>query len=147
MALRKRPPNSRNPERSTFLLFHQTQQKIDLEQNKLLRKYKLTPRQFIILQTIDYHPLISQNQIQKYTKIDRTTISEIIKKLEIKNLVDCQLNADDRRHKEIRISNKGRNILRRLQANIEKKESDFLKELIFKTQKKFLDSLKKYVKD
>ncbi len=146
MPIRKRPPNSKNPEKSVFLLFHQAQQKMDTEQNKLLNKYKITPRQFIILQTIDYHPMTNQNEIQKYTKIDRTTISEIIKKLEDKNLIICRFNTNDRRYKEIKIGNKGRNILRRLQENMDEKEKDFLNELVFKTKKKFLDSLKQYTK-
>ena len=102
MPTRKRPPNSKNPEKSVFLLFHQAQQKMDTEQNKLLNKYKITPRQFIILQTIDYHPMTNQNEIQKCTKIDRTTISEIIKKLEDKNLISCRFNTNDRRYKEIK---------------------------------------------
>jgi DNA-binding MarR family transcriptional regulator len=119
---------------------------MDTEQNKLLNKYKITPRQFIILQTIDYHPMTNQNEIQKYTKIDRTTISEIIKKLEDKNLISCRFNTNDRRYKEIKIGNKGRNILRRLQENMDEKEKDFLNELVFKTKKKFLDSLKQYTK-
>ena len=63
MPVRKKPPNAKNPKGSIFLLFHQVQQKMDIEQKNLFLKYDITPRQFIVLQTIDFQPGSNQNEI------------------------------------------------------------------------------------
>tara|TARA_Y100000590_G_scaffold470449_1_gene665103 strand:- start:5990 stop:6430 length:441 start_codon:yes stop_codon:yes gene_type:complete len=146
MSQTKPRQNAKDPLKSIFLLFHQVNQKIDFEQNKVLQKYLLTPRQLIILQVIDYYPLLNLNDIQKYTKIDRTTVTEIIKKLENKELINSHKKEVDKRFKIIKINTKGRNILRKLQVAADETEAIFIKTLDFKTKKKFLNSLKQYTK-
>jgi Transcriptional regulators len=86
MPVRKKPPNAINPKGSIFLLFHQVQQKMDIEQKNLFLKYDITPRQFIVLQTIDFQPGSNQNEIVKSINIDRSTLSKVIEKLESKNI-------------------------------------------------------------
>ena len=81
MPVRKKPPNAKNPKGSIFLLFHQVQQKMDIEQKNLFLKYDITPRQFIVLQTIDFQPGSNQNEIVESINIDRSTLSKIIEKL------------------------------------------------------------------
>ena len=87
MPVRKKPPNAKNPKGSIFLLFRQVQQKMDIEQKNLFLKYDITPRQFIVLQTIDFQPGSNQNEIVKSINIDRSTLSKIIEKLGSKNYI------------------------------------------------------------
>ena len=145
MPVRKKPPNAKNPKGSIFLLFHQVQQKMDIEQKNLFLKYDITPRQFIVLQTIDYQPGSNQNEIIKSINIDRSTLSKIIEKLESKNYISSQHKEGDKRHKQLNISSKGRSTLRRLQRNVKDLENIFIKEIDLDTKKKFLSSLRAYV--
>ena len=89
MPVRKKPPNAKNPRGSIFLLFHQVQ-KMDIEQKNLFLKYDITPRQFIVLQTIDFQPGSNQNEIVESINMDRSTLSKIIEKLESKNYISSQ---------------------------------------------------------
>ena len=145
MPVRKKPPNAKNPKGSIFLLFHQVQQKMDIEQKNLFLKYDITPRQFIVLQTIDFQPGSNQNEIVKSINIDRSTLSKIIEKLESKNYISSQHKEGDKRHKQLNISSKGRSMLRRLQQNVKDLENIFIKEIELDTKKKFLSSLRAYV--
>ena len=145
MPVRKEPPKSENPKGSIFLLFHQVQQKMDIEQKNLFLKYDITPRQFIVLQTIDFQPGSNQNEIVKSINIDRSTLSKIIEKLESKNYISSQHKEGDKRHKQLNISSKGRSMLRRLQQNVKDLENIFIKEIELDTKKKFLSSLRAYV--
>lgn len=145
MPVRKKPPNAKNPKGSIFLLFHQVQQKMDIEQKNLFLKYDITPRQFIVLQTIDFQPGSNQNEIVKSINIDRSTLSKIIEKLVSKNYISSQHKEGDKRHKQLSITSKGRSTLRRLQQNVKDLENIFLKEIELDTKKKFLSSLRSYV--
>ena len=145
MPVRKKPPNAKNPKGSIFLLFHQVQQKMDIEQKNLFLKYDITPRQFIVLQTIDFQPGSNQNEIVKSINIDRSTLSKVIEKLESKNYISSQHKEGDKRHKQLNISSKGRSMLRRLQQNVKDLENIFIKEIELDTKKKFLSSLRAYV--
>ena len=145
MPVRKKPPNAKNPKGSIFLLFHQVQQKMDIEQKNLFLKYDITPRQFIVLQTIDFQPGSNQNEIVKSINIDRSTLSKIIEKLESKNYISSQHKEADKRHKQLSITSKGRSRLRRLQQNVKDLENIFIKEIELYTKKKFLSSLRSYV--
>ena len=145
MSVRKKPPNAKNPKGSIFLLFHQVQQKMDIEQKNLFLKYDITPRQFIVLQTIDFQPGSNQNEIVTSINIDRSTLSKIIEKLESKNYISSQHKEGDKRHKQLNISSKGRSMLRRLQQNVKDLENIFIKEIELDTKKKFLSSLRAYV--
>ena len=145
MPVRKKPPNAKNPKGSIFLLFHQVQQKMDIEQKNLFLKYDITPRQFIVLQTIDFQPGSNQNEIVKSINIDRSTLSKIIEKLGSKNYISSQHKEGDNRHKQLSITSKGRSTLRRLQQNVKDLENIFIKEIELDTKKKFLSSLRSYV--
>ena len=145
MPVRKKSPNAKNPKGSIFLLFHQVQQKMDIEQKNLFLKYDITPRQFIVLQTIDFQPGSNQNEIVESINIDRSTLSKIIEKLESKNYISSQHKEGDKRHKQLNISSKGRSTLRRLQHNVKDLENIFIKEIDLDTKKKFLSSLRAYV--
>ena len=135
----------KNPKGSIFLLFHQVQQKMDIEQKNLFLKYDITPRQFIVLQTIDFQPGSNQNEIVKSINIDRSTLSKIIEKLESKNYISSQHKEGDKRHKQLSITTKGRSTLRRLQQDVKDLENIFIKEIELDTKKKFLSSLRSYV--
>ena len=119
--------------------------KMDIEQKNLFLKYDITPRQFIVLQTIDFQPGSNQNEIVESINMDRSTLSKIIEKLESKNYISSQHKEGDKRHKQLSITSKGRSTLRRLQQNVKDLENIFIKEIELDTKKKFLSSLRSYV--
>jgi DNA-binding MarR family transcriptional regulator len=145
MPVRKKPPTPENPKGSIFLLFHQVRQKMDIEQKNLFLKYDITPRQFIVLQTIDFQPGSNQNEIVNSINIDRSTLSKITEKLESKNYISSQQKEGDKRHKQLRITSKGRSTLRRLQQSVRDLENIFINKIELDTKKKFLSSLRSYV--
>ena len=67
---KKPPPKSIDPDNSIFFLFHKTEQKINSILNSILKKYNITPRQYLLLQAIDY--LAGTTQIELLNKTNNS---------------------------------------------------------------------------
>jgi len=142
---KKSPPKSIDPDSSIFLLFHKIEQKINFILNNILQKYNITPRQYLLLQAIDYLAGTTQIELQNKTNIDRTTVSHLVKKLLEKELIKMQINPFDSRLKNIKITTKGRIFTRKIQHKILLAEKEFLNELNIKKTRDFIESLKKKI--
>ena len=105
---KKSPPKSIDPDSSICLLFHKIEQKINFILNNILQKYNITPRQYLLLQAIDYLARTTQIELKNKTNIDRTTVSHLVKKLLEKKLIKMQINPFDSRLKNIKITTTGR---------------------------------------
>lgn len=142
---KKSPPKSIDPDSSIFLLFHKIEQKINFILNNILQKYNITPRQYLLLQAIDYLAGTTQIELQNKTNIDRTTVSHLVKKLLEKELIKMQINPFDSRLKNIKITTTGRIFTRKIQHKILLAEKEFLNELNIKKTRDFIESLKKKI--
>jgi|TARA_B110000305_G_C19465309_1_gene657422 DNA-binding MarR family transcriptional regulator len=144
---KKSPPKSIDPDNSIFLLFHKIEQKINSILNSILEKYNITPRQYLLLQAIDYLAGTTQIELQNKTNIDRTTVSHLVKKLLDKELIKMQINSTDSRLKNIRITPKGRVFTRKIQNKIVLAEEEFLDKLNIAKEDGFLENLKKKINE
>ena len=144
---KKSPPKSIDPDNSIFLLFHKIEQKINSILNSMLEKYNITPRQYLLLQAIDYLAGTTQIELQNKTNIDRTTVSHLVKKLLDKELIKMQINSTDSRLKNIRITPKGRVFTRKIQNKIVLAEEEFLNKLNIAKEDGFLENLKKKINE
>jgi DNA-binding MarR family transcriptional regulator len=144
---KKSPPKSIDPDSSIFLLFHKIEQKINSILNSILEKYNITPRQYLLLQAIDYLAGTTQIELQNKTNIDRTTVSHLVKKLLDKELIKMQINSTDSRLKNIRITPKGRVFTRKIQNKIVLAEEEFLNKLNIAKEDGFLENLKKKINE
>jgi DNA-binding MarR family transcriptional regulator len=144
---KKSPPKSIDPDNSIFLLFHKIEQKINSILNSILEKYNITPRQYLLLQAIDYLAGTPQIALQNKTNIDRTTVSHLVKKLLDKELIKMQINSTDSRLKNIRITPKGRVFTRKIQNKIVLAEEEFLNKLNIAKEDGFLENLKKKINE
>jgi DNA-binding MarR family transcriptional regulator len=144
---KKPPPKSIDPDNSIFFLFHKTEQKINSILNSILKKYNITPRQYLLLQAIDYLAGTTQIELQNKTNIDRTTVSHLVRKILDKELIEMQINLTDSRLKDIKITPKGRVFTRKIQNKIVMAEKEFLDKLNITKKDKFLENLKKKINE
>ena len=142
---KKSPPKSIDTDSSIFLLFHKIEQKINSILNSILEKYNITPRQYILLQAIDYLAGTTQIEIQSKTNIDRTTVSHLVRKLIDKGLIKMEINFTDSRVKNIKITPKGRVFTRKIQNKIVLAEEEFLAMINLEKKDRFIENLKKKI--
>jgi DNA-binding MarR family transcriptional regulator len=76
-----------------------------------LRDHDLTPGHFGILVLLSQNPGISQSALAKAVGVERSTLGEVIEKLEVRGLVDRQPSPEDRRSLAVRLSVRGEDFL------------------------------------
>ena len=98
-------------ERSPLHLLHRASQcGTDLFQGEL--SGGLTPRQFIILQTVARHEGLSQTQLVERTGIDRSTLADVIRRMLRKGLLQRRRTRDDARAYSVKLTEEGWRTLR-----------------------------------
>lgn len=89
--------------------------------NHYLNPYQIGSGQFIFLLSIDEHEGISQKELSKLIKIDKTTTTKALKKLEDEGYISRVQDLSDRRYYKLYLTLKGRNfipILRKILGEI-----------------------------
>lgn len=76
-----------------------------------LRETDFTPVQFQILSTVDDYPGIDQISLSTIAGIDKSTITELVVRLEDRGLLRRELGVIDQRSKAIFLTDKGRKYL------------------------------------
>lgn len=74
--------------------------------------HRISPRQFAVLHMVYRHERVSQSDLVTLTGIDRSTLADIIGRLESRGLVQRERSADDQRRKRTRITPEGEAELR-----------------------------------
>jgi MarR family transcriptional regulator, temperature-dependent positive regulator of motility len=96
-------------DRSPLHLLHRTMQRADDLFCSQING--LTSRQFAVLIAIDENLGANQQDLTIYTGIDRSTISEIVRRLGRRGLVRRKRNSKDRRAFKIVLTDEGRELL------------------------------------
>jgi len=81
--------------------------------------FDLTPVQYAALATINTNPAIDQITLAGLIAYDRTTITGVIDRLVQKGLVVRQTSSRDRRARELKITDEGRKVLRKITPAVE----------------------------
>ncbi len=103
-----------------------------------LKELDLTPTQFSVLASIVYmgslHDKLTQSMLTQYTEMDKMLISDIIKSLVFKKLIDKEKNEEDSRSFLIWATSLGASTVNRAIKIVEKMDEDFFKPVKDKAQ-------------
>jgi DNA-binding MarR family transcriptional regulator len=107
--------------------------------------FDLTPVQYAALATINGNPAIDQITLAGQIAYDRTTITGVVDRLEQKGLVVRQTSSRDRRARELRITDEGRNTLRKITPAVESAQQIMVRGLTGKEVDELMRLLRKAI--
>ncbi|MBT7951298.1 MAG: MarR family transcriptional regulator [Gammaproteobacteria bacterium] len=105
----------------------------------------VTPLQFSIMWVLNLHSGIDQITLARYVALDRTTCSNIVTLLEKKGQLTRKVDPANKRAKLVSLSAKGKKILAKAQAPMERTQIKMLEPLTIEEKKVFLACLQKLV--
>lgn len=108
---------------------------------------ELTPGQFGVLVVVDANPGLSQTQLGNALGIDRSTVVAVIDKLESHGLVARQPALNDRRSHALRLSERGKAMLRRLTERVQAHEREIARHLSADEQARLVELLSRVARD
>jgi DNA-binding MarR family transcriptional regulator len=79
------------------------------------QKFSITPVQFSLLTALVEHGEMDQNSLALEIGLERTSVAEVLPRLEARQLVERQQSARDKRVKLVKISRKGRALCKRME--------------------------------
>ena len=92
-------------------------------------KEDITPGLFGMLQVIAANPGLGQSRLAETMEVDRSTIVKVVDQLEERGLIMRESSPVDKRSHCLRLTDKGRTALRRMEALVLRHEDEFTKTL------------------
>jgi DNA-binding MarR family transcriptional regulator len=102
---------------------------------------KLTQRQFAVLFAVDQHDGVSQTDLVAMTGIDRSTLADMIVRLQGKDFLARKRTDEDQRANSVRITTNGRKMLRSSTPAIQRSDAQILEALPARARAEFLKCL------
>ncbi|MFM1816394.1 MAG: hypothetical protein RLZ98_3089 [Pseudomonadota bacterium] len=99
-------------DRSVLHLLHRAGQCADVVFTDAAIKMDITPRQLVVLSAIAANPRSSQTAIVNATGIDRSTLAEMVRRLESRKLIQRKRSKTDARAYVVDLTEQGHRILR-----------------------------------
>jgi len=109
------------------------------------RRFNITPVQYSALLAIDIHPGIDQITLASIIAFDRSTIGNVVGRLENKRWIKRAAGAQDRRTKRLTITAQGRKVLREIDASVEAAQKLILAPLRAAERPAFMGMLRQLV--
>jgi DNA-binding MarR family transcriptional regulator len=109
------------------------------------RGFDVTPVQYSAILAIKLNPGIDQTALCNMVAIDRTTIGDVVARLERKKLIKRVAGAEDRRTKVLHITPAGRKLLQAIEPAVESTQKRILAPLTAKERKLMMEMLEKLV--
>lgn len=97
--------------------------------NRTVGMHEISAPQFGTLLLIEANPGISQSAVAEALRFDRSTLVQIIDRLEKRGVVVREVSANDRRSHALRLTDKGTDLLRVLKRETERHEKDIARAL------------------
>lgn len=110
-----------------------------------LEGFDLTPVQFAAMDAINTHPGSDQATVAQLIAFDRSTIGGVINRLVKKGWVRRDVSHNDRRARELWLSQEGRDTLTDLSPIVDSLQKEVLKNLSKSEQKMLTDLLSKAI--
>jgi DNA-binding MarR family transcriptional regulator len=101
----------------------------------------LTPRQLAVLTTVAQHEGLSQTGIVDRTGIDRSTLADIVRRLQKKGLLQRRRTKEDARAYAVKLTEEGRRVLRTVEPLANRVEARILDALPAKRRDAFMSAL------
>jgi DNA-binding MarR family transcriptional regulator len=130
--------NSRNGQEMSFGLlprilgYHLRRTQVAIFQHfskTVAAKEDITPGLFGMLQVIAANPGLGQSRLAEAMEVDRSTIVKVVNQLERRGLIIRWPSPNDKRSHCLRLTDKGRAALRRIEVLILRHEEEFTKTL------------------
>jgi DNA-binding MarR family transcriptional regulator len=103
-------------------------------------KHDLTAVQYAALVAIGLHPSIDATRISRLISLDRSTLGDVLERIEAKGLVQRNASPADRRIKLLTLSRKGKALLSEVEGSVRRVQERLLEPLL-PAQRKVLLSL------
>jgi|AKZA01.1.fsa_nt_gi Transcriptional regulators len=115
----------------------------ETEVNNILKKYDITKAQGDVLRYLNYHKneKVSQRDIEKHFGISNPTVSGILNRLEVKDLIERKSCEKDARIKYITRTPKAEKLYEKIRYNIKRKEAQLKVGLSAEEEEQLFDLL------
>ncbi len=131
-------------ERSIAHLLNRAQQ---VAADRFARKgHAITLRQFGMLAAVASHPGANQNDLVRITSVDRSTLADMLKRLQVLGLVEKSASPDDARANVVALTEKGAEMLRLAADDARKADQAVLDALPKAKREAFKTALQKLAK-
>ena len=110
------------------------------------RSFNITPVQYSALLAVEMHPGIDQTTLVNVIAFDRSTIGNVVSRLEGKKWIRRVSGSTDRRSKCLTITREGQNVLRAIDATVDNAQKLILAPLQSAERPIFVDMLERLVK-
>lgn len=101
----------------------------------------VTPRQIAVLMMVASHEGLSQTRLVELTGIDRSTLADIVRRLQRKGLLHRRRTREDARAYAVKLTEEGRQILKSAAPISDRVDERILEALPPASREKFLDDL------
>jgi DNA-binding MarR family transcriptional regulator len=93
------------------------------------KAYDLTPVQYAALIAIHTHPGIDATRLSAVIAFDRSTLGNVIERLEAKRLIERKSSGEDKRVKLLSLTKSGATLLRDIMASVDRAQARMLQPL------------------
>lgn len=101
----------------------------------------LTPRQLAVLMTVANHEGLSQTGLVERTGIDRSTLADIVRRMQRKGLLQRRRTREDARAYAVRLTDEGRKVLESAEPLAKRVDERILEALPAKQRDQFVQEL------
>jgi DNA-binding MarR family transcriptional regulator len=105
----------------------------------------LTPRQLAVLVTVSNNEGLSQTGLVDRTGIDRSTLADIVRRMQRKGLLQRRRTKEDARAYAVKLTDEGRKVLRTAEPLAKRVDDRILDALPNKQRDQFIDGLQAIV--
>jgi MarR family transcriptional regulator, temperature-dependent positive regulator of motility len=105
----------------------------------------LTPRQLAVLMTVAQNEGLSQTGLVDRTGIDRSTLADIVRRMQRKGLLQRRRTKEDARAYAVKLTDEGRKVLRMAEPLSKRVDERILDALPSKQREQFIDELQSII--
>jgi DNA-binding MarR family transcriptional regulator len=109
------------------------------------KSFDITPPQYATLLAVEKIPGIAKTQLADTVALDRSTIGELVLRLEARGLISRSSATEDRRVKKLKITAAGRRLLRDVEDAVNRAQEKILAPLAIHEAARFQEMLSKLV--
>jgi DNA-binding MarR family transcriptional regulator len=107
--------------------------------------FDLTPVQYAALIALREHPGVDATRLSSLIAFDRSTLGNVLERLEAKGLVVRRRSAEDKRAKTLHLTGEGSRVLREVEPAVARTQERILAPLAPGDRRRFLDLLAQIV--
>jgi DNA-binding MarR family transcriptional regulator len=105
-----------------------------------LAAFEITPVQYAALTTIAETPDLDATRLARTVAFDRSTVGNVLERLEDRGLIDREYRRDDKRTKRLRVTAEGRRLLHAIAPAVARSQQRFI-EVLSPTEQRQLQQL------